>query len=336
MTKKAIKKSVKKANEFMKTKTEKLSKLIIVCILLAFCAVNFSACKLGNTEGEHPGNNGKISVCTSFYVMYDFAGKIGGDKVILKNLLPAGADPHSWEPSPKDIVSIEKADILIYNGAGMEGWIDKVLESISNTQLITVETSKDIKLLEAKHNTVSENHDGHEHIYDPHVWLDPMKAKIQIRAIADAFIKVDPSNKDYYEKNYEHYVKELVKLDDEYRETVSRFKKKDIIVSHEAFGYLCNAYGLNQIAISGLDTESEPTSARMVDVAKFAKDNNVKVIFFDKMVTPKIADAIAKSAGAETEVLNPIASLSTDDIKAGKDYFSAMRENLEALKKALS
>jgi len=316
--------------------TKKAIKLTTICILLAFCAVNFAGCKPDNTQGKHPDNDGKISVCTSFYVMYDFAEKIGGDKVILKNLLPAGADPHSWEPSPKDIVSIEKADILIYNGAGMEGWIDKVLDSISSAELITVETSKDIKLLEVKDNAASKNNDGHEHLYDPHVWLDPMKAQVQMRAIVDAFIEVDSSNKDYYEKNYEHYVKELEKLDDEYREAVSGFKKKDIIVSHEAFGYLCDAYGLNQIAISGLDAESEPTSARMVDVAKFAKDNNVKVIFFDKMVTPKIADAIAKSAGAKTEVLNPIASLSIDDIRAGKDYFSVMRENLEALKKALS
>ena len=127
-----------------------------------------------------------------------------------------------------------------------------------------------------------------EHLYDPHVWLDPMKAQVQMRAIVDAFIEVDSSNKDYYEKNYEHYVKELEKLDDEYREAVSGFKKKDIIVSHEAFGYLCDAYGLNQIAISGLDAESEPTSARMVDVAKFAKDNNVKVIFLTKWLLPKL------------------------------------------------
>lgn len=324
--------------EFVKAK--KIIKSITIFIFLVFFAVNFTGCKANDTEGKSSDGNDKISVCTSFYVMYDFAGKIGGNKVNLKNLLPAGADPHSWEPSPKDIVSIEKADILIYNGAGMEGWIDKVLGSISNKKLVTVETSKDIKLLEVKDSLVSEHNDKHsdehEHFQDPHVWLDPMKAKIQIRAITDTFIEVDPSNKDYYEKNYEHYVKELEKLDDEYREAVSSFKSKDIIVTHEAFGYLCDAYGLNQIAISGLDTETEPTSARMIDVAKFAKDNNVKVIFFDKMVSPKVADAIAKSAEAKTEVLNPIASLSTDDIKAGKDYFSVMRENLEALRKALS
>lgn len=325
----------------MTGKNIKFLRLMVLVILLVFTAVYFTGCKAADgSKAGKTDDSGKISVCTSFYVMYDFAGKIGGDKVIVKNLLPAGADPHTWEPSPKDIVNIQNADVLIYNGAGMEGWIDKVLGSIKNKDIVTVEASKNVKLLEVRLDTASaggkdEGH-GDAHIYDPHVWLDPARAKVQMRAIADAFIEVDPVNRSYYEKNYEYYAKELDKLDDEYRKAAAGFRKKDIVVSHAAFGYLCDAYGLNQIAISGLDAESEPTSARMVDVAKFAKENRVTIIFFDKMVNPRVAESIAKSAGAEVEVLNPIASLSSEDIKAGKDYFSVMRENLEVLKKALN
>ncbi|HOJ09082.1 MAG TPA: metal ABC transporter substrate-binding protein [Clostridiales bacterium] len=329
-------------------KTYKVTIIILLPIFLMtlICATIFTGCTGRKSVEGQAGTENKISVTASFYVVYDFAGKIGGDKVTVKNLLPAGSDPHGWEPSPKDIISIEKADVFVYNGAGMEGWVDKVLESISNKNLIIVEAAKDIELRKANHEHESEH--GHDekdgekqadqekkHIYDPHVWLDPAMAKIQMRAIADALVKVDPDNKDYYEKNFEKYSRELEKLDSEFREAASGFKKKDIVVSHEAFGYLAAAYGLNQVAISGLDAEAEPTAARMVDVANFTKDNNVSVIFFDKLVNPKVANAIAQSAGAKVEVLNPIASLSEKELKEGKDYFSAMRENLEALKRAL-
>lgn len=317
-----------------------IAALMAMTVVILVFAVCFTGCGNNKPGAKKQEDDGKISVCTSFYVMYDFAGKIGGDKVKIENLMPAGSDPHTWEPSPKDIVNIQNADILMYNGAGMERWIDKVLESVENEDIIIVNTSKNVKLLEVKlvmiGEEISDKEHGHAHIYDPHVWLDPSRAKIQMRAIADAFIEADPGNKDYYEKNYEYYAKELDKLDDEYKEAAARFKRKDVVVSHAAFGYLCDAYGLNQVAVSGLDGESEPTGSRMVDVSDYIKDNQVKYIFIDKFVSSKVMDSIAKSTGVEIEVLNPIASLSSEEIKAGKEYFSIMRENLEVLKKALN
>lgn len=314
--------------------------LMAMTIAILVFAACFTGCGNNKPGVNKQEDDGKISVCTSFYVMYDFAGKIGGDKVKLQNLMPAGSDPHTWEPSPKDIVNIHNADVLIYNGAGMEQWMDKVLESIENKDIIIVNTSKNVKLLEVELAMIggetSEQEHDHAHIYDPHVWLDPSKAKIQMRAIADAFIEADPGNTDYYEKNYEHYAKELDKLDDEYKEAAARFKRKDVVVSHAAFGYLCDAYGLNQVAVSGLDGESEPTGSRMVGVSDYIKNNQVKYIFIDKFTSSKAMESIAKSTGTEIEVLNPIASLSSEEVKAGKEYFTIMRENLEALNKALN
>ncbi|MCX7884993.1 MAG: metal ABC transporter substrate-binding protein [Caloramator sp.] len=270
----------------------------------------------------------KITVCTSFYAMYDFSKKIGGDKINLINLVPSGIEPHDWEPSPKDIANLEKADVLIYNGAGMEDWIDKVINSLNNKKLITIETSAKISLLQ--------NEDNDENLkYDPHVWLNPLNAKIQMEAIKNAFIKADPVNKNYYEKNFMENSKKLDELDKEYKNAALTFKSKNIVVSHKAFGYLCSAYGLNQVAIDGLSGDVEPTPSKMAEIVKFAKDNKVRYIFFEELLSPKVAQVIANEAGAKTAVLNPFEGLSEKDIKNGKDYFSVMKENLNALKEAL-
>lgn len=297
-----------------------------IIILTIIVLTLTSACS--RKSSTYTDESKKITVCTSFYAMYDFSKKIGGDKINLISLVPSGIEPHDWEPSPKDIANLEKADVLIYNGAGMEGWIDKVINSLSNKKLLTIETSAKINLLQ--------NEDNDEDLkYDPHVWLNPLNVKIQMEEIKNAFIKADPVNKDYYEKNFLENSKKLDNLDKEYKNAVLSFKSKDIVVSHKAFGYLCRAYGLNQVAIEGLSGDVEPTPSKMAEIVKFAKNNNVKYIFFEELLTPKVAQVIANEAGAKTAVLNPFEGLKEEDIKNGKDYFSVMRENLDALKQAL-
>ncbi len=311
----------------------------ILCLIMAIVMglMLFSGCgkqddkgKTGKVTQNTNDNNGnkKLSVCASFYAMYDLTKKVGGDKINLVNLVPSGVEPHDWEPTPKDIANLEKADLLICNGTGMEGWLDKISGSLDNDKLVIVDTSKDIKLL-----------DGHEEDenlkYDPHVWLNPMNAKKQMEIIKDALVKADETNKDYYEKNYEEYAKQLDELDQEYKDAVATFTKKEIIVSHQAFGYLCDAYGLKQTPIEGLTADAEPSPAKMAEIVKFAKEHDVKYIFFEELVSPKVAETIAQEVGAQTEVLNPLEGLEDDDIKAGKEYISVMKENLEVLKKAL-
>ncbi len=301
--------------------------LRILRLLLALSLMVLSGCSNSTIENKVSVDE-KISVYTSFYPMYDFAKKIGGDKINLTNLVPAGTEPHDWEPTPGDMANLEKANVLIYNGAGMESWMDKVLNSIKNKKLITVETAKGLKLLD--------NTDKDEDLkYDPHVWLNPLLAKKQMEAIKNAFVAADSSNKDYYEKNYTENAQKLDDLDQEYKDTVAKFKKKDIIVAHQAFGYIGDTYGLKQVAIEGLTADSEPTPAKMAEIVKFAKENDVKYIFFEELVSPKVAGAVAREVGAKTQVLNPLEGLEQDDIKAGKEYFSVMRDNLETLSKAL-
>jgi zinc transport system substrate-binding protein len=254
--------------------------------------------------------------------------KIGGDRVRVVNMVPAGTEPHDWEPAVSDVAGLENAAVFVYNGAGMEHWAEDILAALQNEALVAVEASAGVTLIEGS--------DGHgDGGYDPHVWLDPLNAKLELANIRDAFVRADPDNADYYGANYTRYAAELDALDTEFRDGLSALPNKDIIVAHEAFGYLCVAYGLNQVPIEGLSADSEPDPARMAEIIDFAAERDVKVIFFEELVSPKVAGTIAEAIGAKTDVLNPIEGLSDEDLSAGGDYFSAMRQNLEALKAAL-
>ncbi len=313
-------------------KYRKLTLLLVwlpIIALLAACGANHAA----ENEGE-----GKITVYTSFYTMYDFTVKIGGGRVTVTNMIPSGTEPHDWEPSPKAVAGLSMADLFIYNGGGMESWAEKVIQSVNNPELHIVETSKGLIQESAETAGIIAGGDGKGHsdgASDPHIWLNPMLAKKQMEAIRDGLVQVDPSNREYYESNFNLYSARLDELDKAYREAVKSFSKKEIVVSHEAFGYLCEAYGLKQLAIEGIAGESEPTPAKMAELIDFVKEHDVKVIFFEELASPKTAEAIAMETGVKTAMLNPLEGLGEESIKAGKDYFSVMEENLEALKEAL-
>lgn len=277
-------------------------------------------------------DDGRLKVYTSFYPMYDFTSKIGGDKVAVYNMVPSGSEPHDWEPAASDLVKLENGDMFVYNGAGMENWVEGVLGALQNKDLVVVEASRGIELLASHHE---DDHD-HEHgEYDSHVWTDPMNVKIEMENIKNGLIDIDPENKDYYEENYEKYSLELDKLDDEFKYALSTLANRDIVVSHKAFSYMAHAYGLNQVAINGLSPDLEPGGARMGEITNFVNDNNIKVIFFEELTSSKIADTIATETGAEVDVLNPLEGLSDEELEAGDDYFSVMRKNLQAILRAL-
>lgn len=280
-----------------------------------------------------------LKVMASFYPMYDFAAKIGGDKAEVITLVPSGTEPHDWEPAAADIRNLEEADLFIYSGAGMEYWVDDVLASLDNKDLISVEASKGVALRDG-HSHSHEEEEGagepeEEGQYDPHVWLSPLNAEKEMENIKNAYIKADPDNRDYYEANYELYASRFADLNQKFKDTLSSLPNKDIVVSHEAFGYLCDAYGLNQVGIEGLSPDSEPSPARMAEIIDFVRANHVRVIFFEELVSPKVAETIAKETGSSVQVLNPLEGLSDEELESGADYFSVMEENLKQLEAAL-
>ncbi|VUX33187.1 metal ABC transporter substrate-binding protein [Blautia luti] len=323
--------------------------LLTITALAATAALGIGSFNLAYAAGtEDTSSEKKLNVMVSFYPMYDFATKVGGDKVEVTNMVPAGTEPHDWEPAATDVKNLEEADVFIYNGAGMEHWTEDVLGALDNKELKVVEASRGLTLLEGKEEDEEETEDSSsdsdasdestdsEITYDPHVWLNPLNAKAEMENIKNAFVEADPDNKDYYEQNYETYAEKFDQLDKEYKDGLADTKSKDLITSHEAFGYLCQAYGLNQVGIEGLSPDSEPDASRMNEIIKFAKENNVKTIFFEELVSPKVSETIADEIGAKTAVLNPLEGLTDDEISAGEDYFSVMESNLKTIEDALN
>ncbi len=278
-----------------------------------------------NSQPAKPNNN-KLQITASFYPLYFFANQIGGDKTEVKNITPAGAEPHDYEPTTQDIARIETSNMLVLNG-GVEAWGDKMKNNLKEKPVMIVIAGEGLL-------TQQLAEEG-EKIQDPHVWLSPQLAKKEVEKIAQGFITVDPTNKSYYERNAKTLENNLDQLDAAYKQGLSNCEQKDIITSHAAFGYLARAYGLNQVAIAGLSPDTEPSSQQLTEVAKFAKENNVKYIFFESLVSPKLSETVAKEVNAKTLVLDPLEGLSDDESKQGKNYFTVMEDNLKNLQEAL-
>jgi zinc transport system substrate-binding protein len=298
-----------------------ISGIILFAVIIIVALLNFSQ--------KETNNSPKIKVVTSFYPLYFFASQIAGDKAIVSNITPAGAEPHEYEPTARDIASIEDSNLLVLNGGGLEGWSENVQSNLNKNKTKVVVAGDG--LTTKKHLEEGQDHDG----IDPHIWLSPVLARQMVDKIESGLSISDPSNLSYYKSNAEILKNELSVLDEEFKKGLVTCGSKNIITSHSAFAYLASAYGLNQVSIAGLSTEEEPSSKEMSEISKFSKDNNVKYIFFESLISPKLSETIAKEIGAQTLVLNPIEGLTIDEINSGKDYFSEMRNNLVNLKIAL-
>ncbi|KXG76134.1 metal ABC transporter substrate-binding protein [Thermotalea metallivorans] len=307
-------------------------------LLVVFFIVFMAGCSKPTQRPEEEALKDRIVVYASFYPMYDFAKNIGKDKIDLKLMIPPGVEVHDWEPTAKLMGNMEKADVFIYNGLGMEPWAEKLIASVQNDQWIVIEASQGVALLEAEEHEEEEHGDeeeGSHGDYDPHVWLNPMNALKQAENIKNAFVKADEANRDFYERNFKEFADKLKALDQKFQEELRDVKKKEMVVAHGAFGYLAHRYGLEQVAITGLSPQEEPSAAKLAEITKFAKERNLKYIFFETLTSPRLAEVLAQEVGAKTAVLNPIEGLTQEEMKAGKDYISVMEENLKTLKQAL-
>ena len=287
---------------------KKILTIIISTFLIIGCNNNTSNNNIANTADN------KIQVYASIYPIYDFAKKIGGEKADVYNMTSAGAEPHDFEITSKDMANLTKANLFIYNGGGMEHWVDTVKDSI-----------KDIKYVEASSGIINEE-------ADPHFWLSPIKAKKQMENIKNAFMEADSANADYYNSNYNIYAIRLDELDNTFRNYLSNVKNTNLVVTHPAFGHFCKEYSLNQVAIAR--DEADPKS--MSETISFIKNNNIKAIFYEDFSSSRLVDSIAKESGAKIYTLNPIESLSEEYINAGEDYFSVMEKNFLSLTNGLN
>lgn len=281
-----------------------MKKILVFCILILM-----SGCSsVESVESQ------KLQVYTSFHCIYDFAQKIGGDKIDIYNVVPTGTEPHDWEPTAHDMADLSKADVLFYNGLGMEHWIEKVEGSINiNTVALSDYVEVDNQL-------------------DPHIWLDPENAEDMAEGICKTLCEIDKDNSQYYIDNYNAFALQLEALDEKYENELEMYENRSIVVAHEAYGYLCDAYDLKQVSIDGISADSEPSPQKMQEIINFIKDNNVKAIFYEELVSPKTAQTIADETATILLPLNPFEGLTDEEIAQGKDYISVMEENLENIK----
>jgi zinc transport system substrate-binding protein len=311
-----------------------VKKLVVFCWLLIF-SVTLVGCAVDQAKSSDNSKD-KVVVYASFYPLAFFAQEIGGELVEVHTITPVGAEPHNYEPSQRDVVKLSSADMLIYNGVGLEGWVEKLTKNLHPQQTLIVEASKHLRLHATNDEGNEDEEEHHDHgVYDPHVWLDPVLAKQQAETIKQALIQKDKQHQKIYEQNYAELAKKFDELHTMYQRGLSQVKQKEVVTSHAAFHYLTERYGLHQVAISGLSPDAQPSPKQLTKIISFARQKQIRYIFFEKRVNDRVAQIVTKELQAQPLILDPLESLSLDEVKQGENYFTIAKRNLENLKIAL-
>jgi len=318
-----------------------------VAVAVAVVAAGCSGESGPAATAPEPAGAPPLQVVASFYPLYEFARQVGGDRVAVTNLVLPGIEPHDWEPSPRDAARIRSADVFIYLGAGFEPWVDRLLAELGPVGPRVVVATEGLPLVAWAPAAAGEDDHGHDPgpgqekaegadgPPDPHVWLDPVLAARQVELIRDALAEVDPDHAAAYRSGAQAYLERLAELDLAFRDGLADCRHRDVITTHDAFSYLGNRYGFRVHALMGLAPDAEPSPARLAALVRLARELGLRYVFFETLVHPRVAEAIAREVGAVTLVLNPIEGLTRAEEAAGEDYVSLMRRNLEQLRTAL-
>ena len=268
-----------------------------------------------------------VSIVTSFYPLYFFTSQIVGPYATVTNITPPGLEPHEYELTPRDVALMEKSELILVNGGNLEPWAENIAVNLQHKPETVVYTAQGLftRTIDAEEKNQ----------IDPHVWLDPSLAKQQVEQISRAVIARDPEHTQEYLNNTQRLKQQLDELDTEFSQSLGVCKRKDIVTSHAAFGYLADRYGLYQVSLSGLSPDQEPSPKELAGVVTFSREHNVKYIFFETLVSPRLAETLANEIGAGTLVFNPLEGLTQQEQNDGMDYFSVQRKNLQNIKIAL-
>lgn len=279
-----------------------------------------------------------VTVYTTIYPIEDFTKKIGGEHVNVKSVYPVGADAHTFEPTMKTMMKVADSDLFIYNGAGLEAFVDKLKSSLKDEHVTTVEATKGIPFIDGGHEH-SEDHENHEktdHHTDPHVWLDPTHAITMAENIKNALIEKKPDAKADFEQNYEQLANQLKEIDIELKQTVESADRNVILVSHASYGYWEHRYGIKQITITGLSPEHEPSQKELQSIIEEVNKQGIPFIIYDQNPLTRVTETIQKETGTTPLTLHNLEYITTEDAKNNEDYFSIMKKNISNLQKALS
>ena len=282
-------------------------------IAAAGVAIVLSAAVLIAAGAPSAGAVSKRSVVAAFYPVAYAAQRVGGNRVDVTNLTPAGAEPHDLELTPEQIDEILDADVVFDLGQGFQPAVEKAAEQRDGPT---------VSLL--PHGT-----------RDPHIWLDPVRMKAIVRRVQRSLTQADPKGRAVYARNADTFVAELDALNDRYAQGLATCARKVIVTGHEAFGYLARRYGLRQEGVAGLSPDAEPDAQRLGQLADLVKRQGVTTVFTEELVSPRIADTLAREAGVKTDTLNPLEGLTDSDVARGAGYVTVMDQNLHKLERAL-
>lgn len=310
----------------------------ILSLLLAMTAL-FTLCACRKAENNE--NNG-ITIVTTIFPPFDFARNVAGDKASVRQLLPVGAESHTYEPAPQDIITLQSCDLFIYTGGESDVWIDDILASLGE------KAPKTLKLLDCVDPLCEEytegmqaEHDEHEHDeaeYDEHVWTSPKNAVKITERIAEAISAIDPENAESYAENSAEYIEKLNAVDKRLTETINSAARKTIVVGDRfPFRYLAEHYGLEYYAaFPGCSSDSDAGAATIIFLTEKVKAEHIPAVLYIEFSTHKVADAVADSAGVGIELLHSCHNVTDEQLKSGVDYISLMQQNCDVLNKALN
>ncbi|HUM15671.1 MAG TPA: zinc ABC transporter substrate-binding protein [Candidatus Nitrosotalea sp.] len=264
----------------------------------------------------------KPLVVATVYPLWEFARQVAGTRADAVPLVPPGVEPHDWEPSPRDISLVQRATVFVHSGTGLDGWSQKLLAD-GKSRSVVVDASRGLSLIRVGAAT------------DPHVWLDPTLARAQVQAIEAGLARADPAGRDIYAANARAYIARLDALDQAFTAGLGDCARREVLASHAAFGYLARRYRLTELPMMGLSPEAEPNPADLAAIVKRARGLKVTHVFFEPLVSARLAETLAKEIGAQSLPLNPVEGVSKQEAEAGVGYIELMQANLANLRTAL-
>ncbi len=327
---------------------------IITLAAIALLAVCMIGCAEVPVETGADGENEELTVVASFYPLAYLTQEVAGDTIDVVNLIPSGGEPHHYEPTVKQMAMLENADLFVFQGAGMESWVESQEESLEAKGVKLLEASSHLDLLKTEDgHHEEEHHDEHEHEheddhedehredehhhdhgeFDPHTWLDPVLAIETVKLIEHELAELDPANTDTFSANADALIAELSQLNDEFKSTLGDCEINAFITSHDAFQYLAHRYNLEVVAVAGISPHDEPSAVQIAELIEHAAEENIEHIFFEVLANSETAETLAAEAGLTPLVLDPIGGLSKDT--ADGTFVSLMKSNLENLKTGL-
>ena len=331
-------------------------KRLLTVLFFLITTTALAACGDDEQSATDKAAGNTLSIYTTVYPLQYFTERIGGEYVDVASIYPAGANEHTFEPTQKDMMALADADLFFYVGLGLEGFVDKAQKTLATEHVTLVATADDIdpekldistghvhaeeehghEATEEEHaHEATEEEEEHAHEHDSHVWLSPILSKDLAAVIKEKLTAALPEQEAVFTENYETLIAELDALHQEFEVMAAAANKKTFFVSHAAFGYIAGQYGLTQVPIAGLNSQSEPSQKELTKIVDLAKKENINYIFFEQNVSSNLTTVIQNEVGADSLILHNLSVLTAEDIKNEETYFTLMKKNIDALKTAL-